>query len=371
MKNFLFITFSFIFFSSIIYSQTTYPNNEDGVFQDMLTPQYYLSEDGSPFRDEVNRFVYFARMERFHHPLEDSTGEMPQYSIPRYGEFAAGRGPTRTHEHHGAIDMYVGNNETKVNMYAAHDGYVAVYRNAPKYRHYLSITKNVEDSTGEVIGKIVTLYAHIDLDLDSTDNILLNGQFVNKGDLVSKNFYSDTRGGPHIQFEIRYYRTENIGNETFYGWIGPGGSSTLTEPSEGIWSYGFWNPDTGYGFADPANHLPGSVTSIKEGLGIEVPTEYKLFQNYPNPFNPSTVIKYQIPSNVKGEMSNIKLIVYDILGREVATLVNKTQPAGSYEVKFSSTGGASFISGGLSSGVYFYRLTANDFVETKKLILLE
>ena len=105
-------------------------------------------------------------------------------------------------------------------------------------------------------------------------------------------------------------------------------------------------------------------------------------QNYPNPFNPVTTIKYSIPNvtlspdnnginSVEG--SRVQLKVYDVLGNEVATLVNEEKPAGSYEVEFSAKGGSA--SGGnaysLSSGVYFYKLTAGSFTQTKKLILMK
>ncbi|MCB0732925.1 MAG: T9SS type A sorting domain-containing protein, partial [Ignavibacteriae bacterium] len=89
---------------------------------------------------------------------------------------------------------------------------------------------------------------------------------------------------------------------------------------------------------------------------------FKLTQNYPNPFNPSTTIKYQLPTNVKSETANVKLIVFDILGRQVATLVNQKQNPGNYEVQFDANN--------LPSGVYFYKLTAVNFVETKKMVLL-
>jgi hypothetical protein len=95
------------------------------------------------------------------------------------------------------------------------------------------------------------------------------------------------------------------------------------------------------------------------------PTKFNLFQNYPNPFNPSTTIKYQIP-----EISIVTLIVYDVLGNEVATLVNEEKPAGSYEVEFNSHSGLSGIRD-LSSGIYFYQLKVGSFVETKKMILLK
>ncbi|MEJ2105053.1 MAG: T9SS type A sorting domain-containing protein [Ignavibacteriaceae bacterium] len=93
------------------------------------------------------------------------------------------------------------------------------------------------------------------------------------------------------------------------------------------------------------------------------PTIFSLKQNYPNPFNPTTNIKYTIPSNVKGEMSNVSLKVYDILGNEIATLVNEDKPAGTYEIEFDGTN--------LPSGIYFYKLQADSFVEIKKMTLIK
>lgn len=85
--------------------------------------------------------------------------------------------------------------------------------------------------------------------------------------------------------------------------------------------------------------------------------KFTLKQNYPNPFNPNTTINYSI-----SEQSFVTLKVYDLLGREVATLVNEEKTAGSYEVQFNGND--------LPSGVYFYQLKAEGFVETKKMILL-
>jgi len=105
------------------------------------------------------------------------------------------------------------------------------------------------------------------------------------------------------------------------------------------------------------------LTDVENELQ-NLPKEFSLEQNYPNPFNPSTVISYTLPSGVKGEMSNVKLVVYDVLGREVTTLVNEQQKAGYYEVQFTSNNVQ------LTSGVYFYQLRAGEFVETKKMVLL-
>ncbi len=93
-----------------------------------------------------------------------------------------------------------------------------------------------------------------------------------------------------------------------------------------------------------------------------IPTEYKLEQNYPNPFNPSTIINYQLPV-----AANVTLKVFDVLGREVATLVNEEKAAGNYKVEFNP---ASSIKNP-ASGIYFYQLKAGEFVETKKMILLK
>jgi hypothetical protein len=91
--------------------------------------------------------------------------------------------------------------------------------------------------------------------------------------------------------------------------------------------------------------------------------KFELSQNYPNPFNPSTKINYSIPSNANDQMSSVILKVYDILGNEVITLINEEKAAGVYEIEFDATE--------IPSGVYFYRLQAGAFTETKKLILLK
>ncbi|GAB4293994.1 MAG: hypothetical protein Kow0098_15270 [Ignavibacteriaceae bacterium] len=99
-----------------------------------------------------------------------------------------------------------------------------------------------------------------------------------------------------------------------------------------------------------------ALTSAVEDDG-ELPNEYALSNNYPNPFNPSTKIGYKI-----SESAQILLKIYDMLGREVATLVNEEKPAGEYQIEFDASG--------LSSGVYYFRLQTENYFETKKMILL-
>jgi len=101
-----------------------------------------------------------------------------------------------------------------------------------------------------------------------------------------------------------------------------------------------------------------SATSSEENEVMVIPSEFSLSQNYPNPFNPITMIKYSIP-----RISRVSLKVYDLLGRELATLFEGTHTAGSYTVSFNGSD--------LSSGVYFYRLEAKDFNKTMKFLLLK
>lgn len=93
---------------------------------------------------------------------------------------------------------------------------------------------------------------------------------------------------------------------------------------------------------------------------LEMPTEFKLEQNYPNPFNPATVISYQIPKE-----GHVSLIVYDLLGKEIITLVNEIKQPGKYSEEFR------LKSGEYSSGIYFYMLKYGDVVQTKKLTLIK
>ena len=114
------------------------------------------------------------------------------------------------------------------------------------------------------------------------------------------------------------------------------------------------NPGFGYDWI-PSNPVNpgGDDHSINQ-----TPVDFQLFQNYPNPFNTSTTIKYEIP-----QASHVKIVLYDILGREVTTLVNEGKNAGYYTIKFNASS--------LASGVYFYRIEAGNFVQVKKMMLLK
>ncbi len=122
-------------------------------------------------------------------------------------------------------------------------------------------------------------------------------------------------------------------------------------------TYETGNQNTGTYYFDDLRTASFSPTDVEEVSGI-TPTEFTLAQNYPNPFNPSTQIKFSVP-----QTSNVKIIVTDILGKEVATLVNDNLAAGNYSVNFNANN--------VSSGIYFYTLLTDNFKQSKKMILIK
>ena len=103
--------------------------------------------------------------------------------------------------------------------------------------------------------------------------------------------------------------------------------------------------------------LKDFTTDVKD-ITQTLPTDYSIEQNYPNPFNPSTKINFSIPNE-----GLVTLNVYNSLGQQVATLVNESKPAGTYQVDFEGAG--------LSSGIYFYKITSGNFTQSKKMILMK
>jgi hypothetical protein len=156
----------------------------------------------------------------------------------------------------------------------------------------------------------------------------------------------DFQNGNGILYDI-VFTDENS------GWIYAGGGGTLTHMYR------------------TTNGGHGGIVSVDEELPVAA--EFKLEQNYPNPFNPSTKIKFTIPASSlnpfsKGEGTLVTLKVYDVLGNEIATLVNEELSAGEYEVSFDSHSGEVR---NLTSGVYIYTLKAGGFIQTKKMILMK
>jgi hypothetical protein len=134
--------------------------------------------------------------------------------------------------------------------------------------------------------------------------------------------------------------------------IGP-----LSFYSDGIISYTVWE-DSSNSHINLFGLKRFDILSDVQSENTLFVNKFMLEQNYPNPFNPSTVISYQLPVT-----NNVTLKVFDVLGNEIATLVNEEKTAGEYEVEFNAMG--------LPSGIYFYQLKAGDFIQTKKMILLK
>ncbi len=134
-------------------------------------------------------------------------------------------------------------------------------------------------------------------------------------------------------------------------------SKQLTAQEAGLYTIAnIFSKDSGIGYWD---WVPSFPTDVKEEESTaQIPAYYKLYQNYPNPFNPATTIKFDVV-----QRNNVELRVYDILGRQVKTILNEEKVPGHYEVKFDANN--------LTSGIYFYTLHVGDFLQTRKMLLLK
>ena len=240
------------------------------------------------------------------------------------------------------------------------------------------------------------------LEMDFLENYLNNGGnlfiAISDPDVFSGSWLV---GSPFLSFCINYFDAEKVGwfssSSLFTGIEGTLGAGIITNLSSsthiivesysgasdpifqyaGTSNYGGLNYDVGiykvvflgsgleqFTTASARQKLIQNVVNWFEApAGVfdvqsNVPSQYNLEQNYPNPFNPSTTFKYSIPNE-----SNVTIKVYDVLGNEVATLVNEEKPAGTYEVIWYAEG--------LTSGVYFYQLKVGGHIETKKMLLIK
>ena len=120
-------------------------------------------------------------------------------------------------------------------------------------------------------------------------------------------------------------------------------------------------------FTFSSKYIQDNLYSTEETFTLErkaiIPIAYTLHQNYPNPFNPVTTLRYDLPEN-----SLVNIIIYDLLGRQVKTLVNQTQNAGFKSIIWNATNN---YGKPVSAGVYLYQIQAGEFVQTKKMVLLK
>lgn len=189
----------------------------------------------------------------------------------------------------------------------------------------------------------------VDLALDHSGNIYVTG--FSSETLTSLDYATIKYNAEGIeQWVIKYNGTANSDDAAMSVAVDDLDNVYVTGVSLGI--------GTG---PDYATVKYSQSTGISQISSI-IPEQFSLSQNYPNPFNPNTIINYELRVT-----SYAKLVVYDIMGREVTTLVNEKQSPGTYQVEFSATGGES----GLPSGVYFYRLTAGEFTDTKRMMIVK
>jgi hypothetical protein len=162
-------------------------------------------------------------------------------------------------------------------------------------------------------------------------------------------------------FEILRSAQNDIDNGKNIGFVN--GNGTTEEPK----FYQFTDEDLNagvYSYRLKQMDFDGTFEYSKViEVEISSPSKFSLSQNYPNPFNPTTKIKYSIPSVGTQRTVSIQLKVFDILGNEIATLVNEEKSAGNYEVNFEASG--------FASGIYYYTLNAGSFTETKKMIMIK
>jgi hypothetical protein len=199
--------------------------------------------------------------------------------------------------------------------------------------------------TYDAYGNPATTYGPYDQPTNHTYTYDVGGRMkVDSTNHARATFSYDAHGNVTIWSLDIYFNTHPG------GWGGFPQEANLAFIDGGGYAHSYW------GVTDTLHYRMITTAVISEGE--TAPQQYSLSQNYPNPFNPKTGFRFQVPG-----VSDVKLTVYDLLGREVAVLVNERKIPGSYEVTFDGSG--------LASGVYIYRMTAGSFTESKKMVLVK
>ncbi len=238
----------------------------------------------------------------------------------------------------GGIDWELQGSGTFADLYAVN---VKSFQNGLSVGNDGTILKYVKDSNSAVLP----------VELNSFE-------VISKGGNVELNWFTATEVN-NKGFEIER-KADNVWKTI--GFIS--GKGTTTNPSKYYFIDDLRNTSFNGNVAYRLKQVDYNGTyKYSDEVSVQVnsnPAEYSLMQNYPNPFNPSTVIKYSVKENTQ-----VILKVFDILGREVSTLLDEEKPAGTYTINFDAA------KAGLSSGTYFYTIKAGNFVQTKKMLLLK
>jgi photosystem II stability/assembly factor-like uncharacterized protein len=165
---------------------------------------------------------------------------------------------------------------------------------------------------------------------------------------------------PDFSYRAIIYKTTNLGLNWNYLYPDTGfimlRFTTLFAINNNIWAYSLYNNKGIYS-------TTGGTPTFVNNITSELPNKFDLYQNFPNPFNNTTKFKFKVARHSGSSASYIKIVVYDIMGREIQTLVNESLIPGIYETSFDGSN--------LNSGLYFYKLTSEEYSETRKMILLK
>jgi hypothetical protein len=181
-------------------------------------------------------------------------------------------------------------------------------------------------------------------------------------DLRSFNILSDN----NFVVEFPFYGTDAIYNKILATYMPSTGAehSIVYDSETSEWGFRGVQGKTDYSWAILIRAYVSFGTSSGVNEIVELlPSTFKLDQNYPNPFNPSTIIRYELP-----KMSNVSIKIYDALGKEVRSLIDEAQNAGTHNLLWDAVNN---YGQRVSSGVYFYRIVAGDFVQTKKMLMIK
>ena len=226
---------------------------------------------------------------------------------------------------------------------------------------------DADNSTNWAVGKFTNLInAPVTIELLSFTAVLLDNSNIQLD--WSTITYADN-AGYDVERKSTFSSSDTSASLSMTGWEKVGfvpSNKVLNTPVSYSFTDNTVNSTKNIKYRLKSVNIDATYTILKEIDVLMSPQSFELSQNYPNPFNPSTKIRYTIPSvalsGVEGSQTQVTMKIYDILGNEVATLVNEQQSPGSHEVIFDANG--------LSSGVYIYRLETSGFVDTKKMILL-
>ncbi len=196
---------------------------------------------------------------------------------------------------------------------------------------------------------------------------LFNVNYLNKSTDLGETWSSASQGsGLNFSFHFINSETGWLSNGSVIRRTTNGGANWTIQPGTAISVLTMYFTDQLHGWA--AGTIGSIIRTLSGGIGItpissEIPQKFELAQNYPNPFNPVTKIRFSIPAFVETTRRVVSLKIYDVLGKEIAVLVNEHLKPGIYEINWNAEN--------LPSGVYFYSLITNEFTQTKKMVVVK